>query len=95
MIGANFAALLVLGKWHDTHYQLAPLMFLLLFDLFDHPSYPYVYVLFTLAATLQVYVAPVGQVLHFLLYVGLLPYFLIRAWSRPVASAAARLETSP
>ncbi|MCX6031086.1 MAG: hypothetical protein NT169_17535 [Chloroflexi bacterium] len=83
-MGATFAAYVVFGKWNDTHYQLMPLMFLLMLDLVERPAFPYVYVLFTFAAT-QFYVLaePVSGYWRFLLYVGLLAYFLAKAWMRP------------
>jgi hypothetical protein len=92
-MGAAFAAYVVFGKWNDTHYQLMPLMFLLALDLVERPAFPYVYVLFTLAAT-QFYILaePVSAYWRFLLYVGLLAYFLAKAW---VCSRARHFSEMP
>jgi hypothetical protein len=96
VMGAAYAAYVVFGKWNDTHYQLMPMMFLLLLDLLERPSFPYVYVLFTFAVTqYYVFVEPVSTYWRFLLYVGLLAYFLYKAWARSADSSRAQSGIGP
>jgi hypothetical protein len=82
-IGANFAGFIVLGKWSDMHYQFMPLMLLLVLDLLERPDFPFVYVLFTLAATLfYTFAEPVSGLWRLAVFVVMAGYFLVRSLSR-------------
>jgi hypothetical protein len=83
-MGAIFAAFLVLGKWSEMHYRFLPLMFLLILDLVERPDFPYVYVLFTLAAGLYAFADSLTGYWRLALFAVLTCYFVARSWARPV-----------
>jgi hypothetical protein len=78
-MGAIFAGFICLGKWSDMHYRYMPLMLLLTLDLLDRPAFPYVYVLFALAAQSYAFADPMSSYWRLAVFAALTLYFGFRA----------------
>lgn len=90
-MGAIFAAFICLGKWSDMHYRFMPLMLLLTLDLLERPAFPYVYVLFTLAAQTYAFADPLSSYWRLALFALMTIYFGVRAL-RPLTKLAREPE---
>lgn len=86
-MGAIFAGFICLGKWSDMHYRFMPLMLLLTLDLLERPAFPYVYVLFALAAQSYAFADPLSSYWRLAVFAVLTVYFGFRAL-RPLSASA-------
>jgi hypothetical protein len=69
------------------HYRFMPLMLLLTLDLLERPAFPWVYVLFALAAQSYAFADPLTSYWRLALFALMAVYFAVRAF-RPLGELA-------